>query len=178
MVNTLVIQNERRWFGGLSNLAILPDGRQVVAPRFRLKLEELQAPFAFANGLGATYVIDSHRALLENQVGVQPRRPVDHMKLLATINRRVADKTGKKTGPVSPFCQVTYVNADARTSPESQAFLEKGESVPFDMSVVFLGVDLSGAARRVWEHGKPLSRGEAPPEVSDEEANGELKRRP
>lgn len=158
MVNTLVIQNERRWFGGLSNLAILPDGRQVVAPRFRLKLEELQAPFAFANGLGATYVIDSHRALLENQVGVQPRRPVDHMKLLATINRRVADKTGKRRDRLAPSVRLPTSMQMHERHPNRRRSWRRGRVSPSTCRSCSL--ELTCRARRD-ESGSTASRSHA-----------------
>ena len=176
MINVLVIHGERRYVGGFSNLKVDGQKRIVLMASFGYTMQELHEPFVFANGSGAARVLaDRHLDVVRAQLGVRPRRPFEHMKLLATVNRRVAAKDRK----VSPFCQVSFINADERTSPTSHTFLERGEEVSFEMPMVLFGIDLSGMARRFHEQAQGMFRGEEPPGDEDTDAiNEELKRRP
>ena len=78
VVNALVLEGDRRLFGGLSNLR--RDGR--VVDSFGYVMNELDGPFWFANGSGAAAVIADERfELLRRQLDVRPRKPLDHMRL-------------------------------------------------------------------------------------------------
>jgi len=97
------------------------------------------------------------------------------MKLLATVNRRVA----LKTKSVSPYCHVSFFNADDRTEPTSQVFLENDETVPFEMPVLVFGVDLSGQAKRFLDPLSPYRQGKIEhPFLDTKGMNEEQKRRP
>jgi hypothetical protein len=179
IVNVLVLERERRLFGGLSNVKI-ESGAPVLHDSFGYVMQELDGPFWFANGSGALYIADRERTLLQAQKSVVPRQPKDHMKLLATVNRRAAELDRRKT--VSPFCQVSFINSDERTGPQSQTFTEQGEDVPFAMPVLLFGVDLSDMMSRFVERSAPFFRGETtsvePDDGSIDEINEGLQRRP
>jgi hypothetical protein len=137
IVNMLVIDGDLRYFAGFSNMK--PKG--FVTRSFDRKVEKLTEPFVFGNGAPARRVIaDERAALLSEQLSVHPRDPREHMKLLAAVNRRVA----KKSSTVSPYCHVSFINADDRYGPpRSEAFLEHGEVAPVDMPEVVMGFDLT-----------------------------------
>lgn len=176
IINALVLEGDRRLFGGLSNLR--RDGGTNVATvveSFGYVMNELDEPFWFANGSGAAAVIADERfELLRRQLNVRPRKPLDHMRLLASINRSVA----AKEQTVSPYCYVSFINADAGTSPTSQAFVEHGEEVPFEMPILLFGLDLTDMMRNFHEASRAWRRGDIsdfdPPMPSDEE----FRRRP
>jgi hypothetical protein len=103
IVNLFVIQGNKRYLGGFTNLRVSGE----VLPAFDYVLRELDTPLAFANGSGAERVMaDGHLDLMRSQLAVRPRRVHDHMKLLATVNRRVAAKD-KRVSPFLPraFCR-------------------------------------------------------------------------
>ena len=176
IINALVLEGEPRLFGGLSNLRRDQEtGDARVVDSFGYVMNELDGPFVFANGSGvAALMADRHFELLRHQIDVWPRKPLDHMRLLATVNRRVA----AKELTVSPYCHVSYINADDRTSAASQAFVERGEEVPFEMPFLLFGIDLTEMMRNFRDGSEAFFRGEAsdfqPPPPSDEE----LRRRP
>lgn len=175
MVNVLVISGEKRYCGGMSNLG-RRNGKLFLRNSFGYTLEELQAPYGFATGSGANSVMQrKHVSLLKSQLDVWPRRTMDHLKLLATVNRRIAAKDAS----VSPFCHVTFVNANARVSPVSRAFVEHGESVPIDSpSVIVHGVDLTPLLRRMRVTAAARFRGEDQDFGWDKaEINKEMERR-
>jgi hypothetical protein len=168
-ITVLVTQGDRRYFGGFSNL-------MAPARPFGYQMKEMHEPFAFAHGSGTPRVLKSADVgLLESQLQVAPRKPLDHMRLLATVNRRAA----AREPTVSPFCHVAFVNADERTSPMSQNFLEHGEGVPFAMPVLIFGIDLFGLSQRFHEQSQAFFRGEDSGELDLDaaEINEELKRR-
>jgi hypothetical protein len=176
MVNALVVHGDRRYFGGFTNLKSKSDGKPEVQGSFGYVMQELKEPFLFANGSGAAgFIADAKIELVRSQLQVTPRKPLDHMRLLAEVNRRVAaaDKS------VSPFCQVSFVNANDRMSPTSHIFVEKGEAVPFEMPILLFGIDLSYVARQLHEGALSGMKGEPPPDDLDADAiNKELRRRP
>lgn len=175
MVNVLALQGERRYFGGLSNLRLDHALRPAVQRSFGYDLQELTAPFFFRNGSGAARVVsDGHEKRVVEQLSIIPRRPMDHLGLLAAVNRRVA----AKESTVSPFCQAGFVNADDRYSPHSCAFAKPGESIPFDMPMVLCGIDLTGLAARGYAEFMALKEGRDPAPLDDEEAKREQDRRP
>lgn len=121
IVNALVVHGDHRYFGGFSNL-ILDETRQSsrVLGSFGYVMQEVDTAFAFANGSGAAQALaNGHFDKIRDQLRVWPRKVMDHLKLLATINRRVA----AKNDTVSAHCHVSYINADERTSATSHAFL-------------------------------------------------------
>jgi hypothetical protein len=145
VINVLVTHGDTRYVGGFSNLRRDATGGTVLERSFAYVISELTEPTVFVNGSGAARLVaDRHLDLLRSQLELRPRKVMDHMKLLAAVNRRVAAK--EKT--VSPFCQVSFLNADEKTSPTSRTFVKKGEVVPFEMPVLLFGIDLSGVTRR------------------------------
>jgi hypothetical protein len=171
IINALVLENDRRLFGGLSNLRRDPGSKDATVMRsFGYVMNELDGPFVFGNGSGvAALIADHHFELLRDQLDVWPRKPLDHMRLLAAVNRRVA----AKESTVSPYCHVSYINADERTSAASQAFVELGEEVPFEMPFLLFGIDLTAMMRNFHDASEAFIRGETsdfqPRPPSDEE---------
>src|SRR5260370_15577208 len=116
IINLLVLEPYRRLFGGFTNLRIPPPGQDPVMPGFRYVMSRLDAWTIFANGSGAKRLVkDGHFDRLQPHLGVVPREPVNHMKLLASMNRRVA----AKDDTVSPFCQVSFIPSGTRFGPTS-----------------------------------------------------------
>jgi hypothetical protein len=170
-ITVLTVQGERRFFGGFSNI-------RNVDERFGYEMRELTEPTAFAHGSGMTHVADSAQmTLIKEQLRVKPRSPEDHMGLLAAVNRRVASREST----VSPFCHVSYVNADEKTSPVSGVYTKPGEPpVKFAMPHLLFGIDLNDVATVFHETAQAHFRGEpldAEP-FDPEKMNESLKRRP
>jgi hypothetical protein len=177
IVNVLVIEPERRLMGGLSNLFTDSQGTARVQDSFGYSMQALSGPFLFTNGSGASRVSAAQLDLLDRQLDVIPRKPFDHMNLLASVNRRVAatDQT------VSPFCNVAFLNGDQRTEPASHAFVEHRETVPFAMPHLLFGIDISYITEQFHRQSEAFMRGDAPaPDFNpDPDAvNKELRRRP
>lgn len=177
MINLLVLERYRRLLGGFTNLRITPDGQVSVQPRFQYVMNELKSWAIFANGSGAERLLTGgYFARLQPHLGVVPRDPMNHMKLLAVINRRVAAKDKR----VSPFCNVSFINAGDRFGPVSHSFTERGESVPFEMPMLLTGIDVTDFMRDFMRNSKALFNGEISvlPEMDNDRANEQLKRRP
>ena len=186
-VNVLLIEGEhgeRRLFGEFTNRKVdARSGRVATLSAFEYLMTELHGPFAFANGSGATRVIaDGHLARVHDQLTIRPRRAFDHMKLLASVNRRVAEKV--KT--VSPACHVAFVPAerpapgasDDRFGPQSRSFTERGEAAPAVMPMLLFGIDTSIMVRRGQELFAALEAGGAPPpELDADTVNRSMRRR-
>ena len=172
IVNVLALDGSHRYFGGFTNVI---SGSAAPASTFAFVLEQKDDPFTFGNGSGiATALAGGHFDQIKAQLLVSPRRPFDHMKLLATINRRVA----AKEPTVSPFCQVIYLNADDRTKPDAQAFLAKDETVPFAMPYLLFGIDLDVLARNALARFKAMEDTQTELEAqSTEDLNSKLRRR-
>jgi hypothetical protein len=174
IINVLVVQGERRFLGAFSNVRRTTFE---VEPHFGYRLEELTEPFAFANGSGAGRVqADRHLNNMVEQLHIKPRKPVDHMNLLAVINRRVASSEDT----VSPYCHVAYLpsNAEDQPGPQSNVFTKPGESVPFAMPTIVFGLDLSHFAEHFHSQAMRSFAGEDPgPDVDPDVANEHLKRR-
>jgi hypothetical protein len=179
MINLLVIERYRRLFGGFSNVRSisLPD-QSPVMPGFTYMMRQLTEWTIFANGSGmGTLVKDGHLARLQPHLNVVPRKPMDHMNLLAVMNRRVA----AKDETVSKFSHVSFINSGNRFGgPVSHIFTEKGESVPFEMPLILSGIDVTDGLREVQRNAQALRRGEisAISEISIEKALGQVQRRP
>lgn len=178
IINFLVLERYRRLFGGLTNLRTPLPGQTPVMPGFKYVMNRLDGWTIIANGSGAHRLInDGHLSRLQSHLGTIPRKPMDHMNLLAVMNRRVAAKD--KT--VSPFCQVSFINSGTRFAPTSHAFTERGEDVPFEMpSLILAGLDLAEVARDVIHDFRALRRGEITeiPEIDKDELNRRIMRRP
>jgi hypothetical protein len=187
IVNVLLVEGEhgeRRLFGGFTNQRWDAAALRIdVLPTFEYVMQELDGPFLFANGSGAALVIaDGYLNTARAQLNVHPRRAHDHMKLLASINRRVAAKM--KT--VSPACHVAFVPAkspapstsDSRFGPQSKTFTERGESAPAVMPVLLFGIDTTPMMRHVQDMMAAVKAGtELPPQVDTETMNRLLRRR-
>lgn len=187
MINALIVQGERRFFGGLSNLRADPriPGRIQVLREFGYMMTELTQPFCFVNGSAATHVVrDKHLALIRAQLDVRPRKAFDHMKLLASINRQVA----AKEATVSPACHVAFLPSKVpiggedpglgpHFSPTSHSFTERGESAPAVMPALLFGIDLSEMMRFSMEQFRAMKAGEEPKPLDKDALNESLKRR-
>jgi len=177
MINFLVLEPYRRLFGGFTNVRIPPPGQDPVVPGFKYIMNRLDAWTIFANGSGAERLVkDGHFDRLRPHLGIVPREPMNHMKLLASMNRRVA----AKDSTVSPFCQVSFIGSSNRFPPTSHVFTEKGESVPFEMPLLIGGVDTTEWTREFHRNSEALFRGEISslPGIDIDKANEQLKRRP
>jgi hypothetical protein len=177
IINLLVIERYRRLFGGFTNVRVPVPGQDPVMPGFKYLMNTLNSWTIIANGSGAeTLVKAGHFDRLQPHLGVVPRDPMNHMKLLAGMNRRVATKNST----VSAFCQVSFINSGNRFRPVSHVFIEKGESVPFEMPFLLSGLDLTELVREFHVNSEALRKGEISqyPTTSNEEANEKLKRRP
>lgn len=176
IINLLVLERYRRLFGGFTNLRVPPPGQDPIMPGFRYVMTQLTDWTIFANGSGAQQLMKGgHFPRLQPHLSIIPREPMNHMKLLAVMNRRVAAKDGS----VSPFCQVSFINSSDRFRPISNAFTENGESVPFEMPFIIAGLDLTEDTREFMQAAEASSKGEAfkLPERSKEEINERYKRR-
>ena len=168
IVNVLVVHGDQRYAGGFTN--IKADGS--VARSFEYVMNELTKPFVFANGSGAARAVaDGHLNLLREQLNVRPRRVHNHMKLLATVNRRVA----KVENSVSPHCHVSFINANDQYEPTYEVFVERGESVPFQMPMIWMGIDVSYVMEQFM---RDVQAGTTPfPALDSDEVNKHLRRR-
>jgi len=161
MINILVVHGDRRYLAALSNARtkVTAGGKIATHREFRYRCDELDRPVVFANGLGASRLVSGgHLDRLRGQMGIRPRRAMDHMNLLATTNRRVA----AKDNTVSPFCHVTFVPADGGPTT-SRTFLDRGESAPIEAPYIFCGVDLTLMQTDVVRRLEALRRDEPPP---------------
>jgi hypothetical protein len=187
IVNALIIEGEhgeRRLFGGFTNQRWDPARSRIeVLPGFEYVMDELSAPMVFANGSGAVRAIaDKHLDAARAQLGVRPRRAYDHMKLLASINRRVA----AKDMTVSPACHVAFVPAERpkpgksnnKFGPTSHTFANRGESAPALMPVLLFGIDTTHMMRHMQDLLAATTAGtDPPPEVDTDTMNRLLRRR-
>jgi hypothetical protein len=176
IINLLVLERYRRLFGGFSNVRIPLPGGNPVTPGFQYMMSQLTAWTIFANGSGAHRLMkDGHFDRLQPHLGIVPREPMNHMNLLAGMNRRVA----AKDNTVSPFCQVSFIPATARFAPTSQAFTERNETVPFEMPLIIAGLDLTEWTREFQRNSEAFFKGEISelPAMDTEKMNGQLKRR-
>jgi hypothetical protein len=174
IINVLVVQGERRFLGAFSNVR---KTTFEVNPHFGYHMQELEEPFAFANGSGAARVqAGRHHNKMVEQLRIKPRKPMDHMNLLAAINRRVASFEDT----VSPYCHVAYLpsNAGDEPGPQSRVFTKPGESVPFAMPTILFGVDLSHIAEHFHAQTTRTFAGEdRGPDLDPDVVNEHLKRR-
>jgi hypothetical protein len=187
IINALIVQGERRFFGGLSNLRADPrmPSRTQVLREFEYVMTELTQPFCFVNGSAATRVIgDKHLDLIRAQLDVRPRKAFNHMKLLASINRRVA----AKEATVSPACHVAFLPSKVPIGsedpglgphflPTSHSFTERGESAPAVMPMLLFGIDLSELMRFGMEQFRAMEAGEEAKPLDKDAMNESLKRR-
>ena len=177
MINLLVLEKGRRLFGAFTNLRVTSPGRTSVMPKFEYVMNELNDWVIFANGSGVTRLLaDGHFTRLRPHLGVVPRNPMNHMKLLAIINRQVAAKDRS----VSPFCNVSFINSDDRFGPAAQSFTERGESVPFEMPFLLAGIDLTDIMRANVLNLRAMQEGRQSDmiERSVDQINEDVKRRP
>jgi hypothetical protein len=177
IINLLVLERYRRLFGAFTNLRIPPPGENPVMPGFRYIMSQLTGWTIFANGSGAQRLMkDGHFARLQPHLGIVPREPMNHMNLLAGMNRRVA----AKDDTVSSFCQVSFIPSGTRFGPTSHAFTERGEAVPFEMPFIISGIDTTEWTRELRRNSEALRRGEISkmPEISNEKLNEQIRRRP
>jgi len=185
IIDIVMIEGDRRLVGGLSNLAVdpaAPSGSRVL-PRFEYRMAERSEPFVLVDGSGRVRVVaDKHLQVVLGQLHVRPRKASDHMKLLATINRRVA--ASERT--VSPACHVAFLPAvapgpgaiDDSFGPASGTFAARGEPTPVEMPTLAWGIDLSVLMEYNRELLRASDAGLTPPDFDKEAVNRFLRRRP
>ncbi|MFA4084802.1 hypothetical protein ONA92_24185 [Mycobacteroides salmoniphilum] len=157
---------EWRYLGGFSNLG--PGCTQNA--KFAYEMLQIGVGPYFAHGSGAAVVeAGGYLDALRAHVAIPDHSTEEHMRLLATINRQVAEVEST----VSPYCNVTCVGAENQWVPQSQAFLEKGETVPFSAPFIFNGIDLTYMA----EEGAKFAMDSTPPDFNEKRMQRELKRR-
>jgi hypothetical protein len=172
--NILGVHDDRRFFGGLSN--VKNASRLSILPKFGYFMQEINDQFLFTNGSGAiTARADEKLRKMHSLLSVTPRSVMDHMKLLAIVNRRVASADPS----VSPFSKVSFISAGEPFSHSSHSFTERGEEVPFEMPILLGGLDLTDFTNSFMERMSHHKAGTTPPpELTIEEMNQNLKRRP
>lgn len=177
IINLLVLERYRRLFGGFTNQRITAPGHAVVMPRFQYVMTQLTDWTIFANGSGAVSLVKGgHFARLQPYLGVVPRDPVNHMHMLASMNRKVAADDDS----VSRFCQVSFIPSSDRFPPSSRAFIKRGESVPFEVPILLAGLDLTDHMRDLMQNFEAFSKGQITeiPEPNKEQMNERQRRRP
>ena len=154
-----ILESEKRFFGGFTNMRIT--GSSVVAaPRFEFQLREFPIRFWAAHGSGMTALSKADKELLKRQLRIRPSSPLDHMGLLAAVNRR----TASRDSAVSPFCHVCYVNADDTTPPQDRVYTNPGEApIPFSMPFLLFGLDVHDMMRDVVKTARARRKGETDP---------------
>ncbi|MGH6882984.1 MAG: hypothetical protein ACREFM_18825 [Hypericibacter sp.] len=158
---------EWRYLGGFANLG--PDW--TLKRKFVYEMERIGTADYFRYGSGAAAVqAGGHLETLRAHVARPDHCTEDHMRLLATINRRVAEMDST----VSPYCHVTCIGAAEGWVPQSRAYLEAGEQVPFSAPFVFNGIDLTYMA----EEGARFAQTGTAPNLDQEKLQRESKRRP
>lgn len=176
IINVLALHQPdgRRFFGGFSNVRASALGSPM--PSFGYTMREVNTSFLFGNGSGAVKAMaDEKLAKMSSLLEVKPRQVTDHMKLLSIVNRRVAARDSR----VSPYCKVSFINAADRFSPTARAFVDRGESVPFDMPFILAGIDLTDMTRQVMDSAQAAREGsESPPPLDPVLINEHLRRRP
>jgi hypothetical protein len=156
IINFLGLQGDKRHLGALTNVV---KTSSITLPRFGYVMVEIDKATFFGNGSGAsTASADVKLQKAVSLLGVVPRQPMDYMRLIAMVNRRVA--TRERT--VSPFSKVHFVSADSRFQSTAHTFVERGESTPFDMPVLLAGIDLTRQMRRLMD--VTQAGGSLPPE--------------
>lgn len=175
ILHVLSIQGEDRRAGVFTN-AEIDQGRVVGSPTFYFTgAKKLVEPVWFANGSGASTLMRSPALVerLQSQVRVRPRRVEDHMKLLASLNRRVATKDPT----VSPFRHVAFFGPDGK--PRSKAYSERGETTPMAMPILLGSVDIEPLFQDFWRWSRAVDAGDETAELATKEVlNEQLRRRP
>ncbi|RIS77983.1 hypothetical protein [Mycobacteroides abscessus] len=127
---------EGRYWGGFSN--IRKDLQ--LHHRFEYELRAIGTRCYYGTGSGAAVLkTGDYDNLVAAHLDVPEHTTEDHMKLLAAINRQVAEADET----VSPYCFVTGIGAENQWVPRSRAFLEQGEDVPFSSRTITDGLDLN-----------------------------------
>lgn len=176
IINLLVLEKDRRLAGAFTN-ARFRAGRITAIGHFEYVMTELEDWFIFANGCGADRLVkDGHLVRLQPHLSVIPRKPMNHMNLLAGINRQVAARDDR----VSPFCKVSFINADGRFQSASESFTNRGETAPSEMTILFGGLDLTDLTRDFMRNAQAFFDGRATslPNPDAGEMNRRIQRRP
>jgi hypothetical protein len=174
-INLLVLETYRRLAGGFTNMRLV-SGQLRVAPKFQYIMRVLNDWAIFANGSGALRLAnDGHLARLTPHLNVVPRDPMNHMNLLAVINRRVAGKENS----VSPLCYVSFIPSGNRFKPTSHSFTQPGETAPFAMPFILGGWDTTAMMAEFMHSSQAFFNGESSDlQLDTDKMSGETKRRP
>jgi hypothetical protein len=122
--------------------------------QFRHGVFEVTEPALFLGGLGQRAVLDSDRDLIVQQ----PRSWRAHLELLASVNRRAAEKDraldSNGVGCVSPWCQASYLAQD-EDGAHGQEFRDPADP-PYELGVEFVlaGIDFTESTRVLLERAR------------------------
>jgi hypothetical protein len=120
-----------------------------IRPDFELTITEIKGPRLLLAGSGRRAVAKSDIDLVNKESTTKPANWEEHLRLLAQVNRRAAERSKKidpkGVGTVSPWCHVTYL-AEGEDGAKGRDFREPGDP-PKDLSleIVMVGMDLTDA---------------------------------
>lgn len=131
-----IIEGAERYYIEISNLGYGNDSR--AQPEFRYDIKKVIDSMAFVAGSGRLAISQKDKELLTRQLTVRPNKWRDHLGLLASINRRIADKDSA----VSPWCNAVYLR-EASEGTYGKRFAtidEPGQDII--VPTVFMGIDI------------------------------------
>jgi len=141
---------EERYYGTFTNENTMPFTKEKIMPQFVHSESRIDTPQIFRSGSGAAAAqapvyVDMARAHLADP----NHSAVEHMTLLADINRGVAEADST----VSPYCFVACVGSDTNWTPHMQVFHEPGETPPpFHAPWIVAGIDVSNPLEQLMQH--------------------------
>jgi hypothetical protein len=173
IINVLVVNGpdgEERHWGGFSNTRDL----QKAEPKFEYIMNQIGDQHVFGTGSGTEALqAGGYVEIMQDHVANPNHSATDHMTLLATINRRVAE--ADPDGPVSPYSFVTCIGSDSQWTPRSQVCQEPAETPPpFTMPMIVRGIDISNPAEQMMRHFENRTH----PTLNEDEIRRNLNRRP
>jgi hypothetical protein len=175
-VNLLVVHQDKRYIGGFTNMIRGSKGTTHIGAEFHYGLQELADFGVFVNGSGGNASGWQHAQRIRRQTGIAPNRPFDYMRLVAQVNRTIAETNRT----VSPHCHVSFQTGPGfKFSPQSHAFVQTGESVPYEMPRVLMGIDLGEMTSRFVENIQRQRAGlDLLPDLPLDQVEVQLRRRP
>ncbi len=111
---------------GMAFVTIDNRGPQGVRRQFDQRAGRVASSAHWAAGSGVPLVRASDLDLLQRISGRRPRQPENYSRLLATINRRAAERRDARAAGVSPWAHVVFVPAD-RSELVGGSYVEPGE---------------------------------------------------
>jgi len=116
-----------RWIVSISNLR-QPEGYSAPPePAFSTRATEvLNEQLVLAHGSGVESIGEDDAKMLRSMAGRQPRNPTSYLRLLARVNRRVADARPPQRKDVSPWCVTVYMPPDGTGVQQRTFYMPKG----------------------------------------------------